>query len=221
MPSSLLDLEAVTVHRDRARILDGASLSVEAGTIHVLAGPNGGGKTTLLRAVLGQVPFEGTIRCHWRKDGRVGYVPQGLEFDRDMPLTVTDFLALGRQRRPACLGAEKAARPRFESALARVGMEARASRRLGALSGGELQRVLVAQAIDPIPELLLLDEATAGVDEEGLRALEEILLRLRKDEGVTTLLVSHDRDHVRRVADRVTWLNGSVRKTGTPAEVLS
>ena len=220
MAPPLLEIESLSVRRGQALVVDRAALTVDPQTIHVLAGPNGAGKTTVLRAILGQVPFEGSIRFHWRQGGRIGYVPQALDFDRELPMTVGDFLTLGRQRRPACLGTAVEPRGRIESSLRRVGMQERVSRRLGVLSGGELQRVLLAQALDPVPELLLLDEAAAGVDEEGLQALEETLRRLTREEGVTTLLVSHDFDHVRRVADRVTWINRTVKRTGTPREVL-
>jgi zinc transport system ATP-binding protein len=220
MAPPLLEIDSLTVRRGHALLVERAGFTVEAQAIHVLAGPNGAGKTTILRAILGQVPFEGSIRFHWRKGGRIGYVPQALDFDREMPMTVGDFLTLGRQRRPACLGTGEAVQGRIERSLRRVGMEDRSRRRLGVLSGGELQRVLLAQALDPVPELLLLDEAAAGVDEDGLQALEEALRRLKTEEGVTTLLVSHDFEHVRRVADQVTWVNRTVRKTGTPGEVL-
>jgi zinc transport system ATP-binding protein len=220
MAPPLLEVDSLTVRIGAAVLVERAGFAVEPQSIHVLAGPNGAGKTTVLRALLGQVPFEGSIRLHWRKGGRIGYVPQTLDLDRELPMTVGDFLTLGRQRRPACLGTGEAARGRIEGSLRRVGMEDRFSRRLGLLSGGELQRVLLAQALDPVPELLLLDEAAAGVDEEGLRALEAALRRLKTEEGVTTILVSHDFEHVRRVADRVTWINRTVRKTGTPEEVL-
>jgi len=206
MALPLLEIDSLTLRRGDAKLLERASLSVEGGTLHVLCGPNGAGKTTLLRAILGQVPFEGSIRCHWRRSGGIGYVPQWLDFDRELPMTARDFLALSRQRRPVCLGVGRGARDCGEEALRRVGMTDRADRRLGVLSGGELQRVLLARAIDPVPELLLLDEPVAAVDEEGHRALEEILLRLKKDHGVTALIVSHQLKRLQRIADRLSVL---------------
>lgn len=209
LPLPLLSLEAVTVRRDGRTLLDAVSFAVQPGTIHVIAGPNGGGKSTLLGVLLGAVPFEGRARAHWRRDGRIGLVPQKFGTDRTLPLTVGDFLALDRQRRPACLGIARATRTRIEEILARAGLEGFARRPLSALSGGELQRVLLANALDPTPELLLLDEPGSGLDETSARRLETSLLDLRA-KGVTVLMVSHDLLQARRIADRLTVVRRSV-----------
>ena len=214
----LVEIAGLGVRRDGVALLSGLDLEVAPGTIHLLMGPNGAGKSTLLRALLGELAFSGTIRCHWRGAGRIGYVPQRLEFDRDLPMTVADFLALSFQKRAVCLGVKCGAQ--VAAVLARVGLEALSGRRLGVLSGGELQRVLLARALEPAPELLLLDEATAGVDVEGLAAIERVLLELKASHAVTTLMVSHDLDHATRVADRVTWIAPGGVRTGSPAEVL-
>lgn len=211
----LVEIDGLTVRREGVTLVEAVSLRIPPGTIHVLVGPNGAGKTTVLRAVLGQIPFEGTVRCHWRREGRIGYVPQTLDFDRELPLTVTDFLSMMWQRRPVCLGNGAAVRKRIAEALDAVGLARLAGRRLGVLSGGELQRALLAQALVPVPELLLLDEPTAGIDEEGMRAVEETLLRLKKEQNVTTLLVSHDADQVRRIGDQVSHLNRTLRENGS------
>lgn len=213
--SALVQVERVAV----PPLLAPLDLEVQAGSVHLVMGPNGAGKSTLLRALLGQVEFTGQIRLNWRGSGRIGYVPQRLDFDRDLPMTVAEFLALRWQARPVCLGASAASRARAEQALARVGVAALADRRLGVLSGGELQRVLLARALAAEPELLLLDEATAGVDAAALEAVERALGEL-KAAGVTTLMVSHDLDHATRVADRATWLTAAGARTGAPADVL-
>jgi zinc transport system ATP-binding protein len=215
----LLEIEGLTLRRGGALILDGVSLALEPGSIHLVAGPNGAGKTSLLRAVLGQNEFEGTIRFHFRRDGHIGYVPQAIEFDRDLPLRVDEFLLLGLQSRPVCLGRGRLALGRVTEALERVGLGDRASRRLGMLSGGELQRVLFARALIPQPELLLLDEVGAGVDEDGLRRTEEILLGLKREGSATTLLVSHDLGRAGRIADRATLLNRKVIFTGRAVDL--
>jgi zinc transport system ATP-binding protein len=217
----LLALEGLGVRRGGDTLLADVSLVVAPGTIHALVGPNGAGKSTLLRCVLGLSEFEGRIRCHWRGDGRIGYVPQALAIDRTLPITVGEFLALARQRRPVCLGLARSTRARIAMLLEEVGLGGLERRALGALSGGERQRVLLANALDPSPELLLLDEPTSGLDEPATARFEERLLALRAAGRTTVLLVSHDLDQVRRVADRVTVLQRSVRATGTPAEALA
>ena len=214
----LLELDGVTVRRDGNTLVEGISLRVDPGTIHVLSGPNGGGKTTLLKSILGQVPFEGTIRCHWRRDGRIGYVPQTLELDRELPMTVSDFLSMMWQSRPVCLGSGAAVRSRVAEALEAVGLSALSRRQLGVLSGGELRRALLAQALDPIPELLLLDEPTAGIEEQGIKSVEETLVRLKKDRGVTAILVSHDLTQADRVADYISVLNRTLRSSRAVGE---
>jgi zinc transport system ATP-binding protein len=197
------------------------SLTVERGALHVLAGPNGAGKSTLLAAIAGQTEFAGRIVAHWRGDGRIGLVPQSFAVDRTLPVTVADFLALTRQRRPVCLGIAAATRTRVAALLARVGMSGAEGKPLSVLSGGELRRVLLAHALDPLPELLLLDEPASGLDEEAARRLERLLAGLCRDDGVTVLMVSHDLAQARRLADRVTVLARTVRADGPTAEVLA
>jgi zinc transport system ATP-binding protein len=220
MIAAVLEIEGVSVVRDARPLLTDVRLVVERGTTHVLLGPNGAGKTTLLGAILGQTPFSGSIRFHWRGSGRVGYVPQGFHVDRTLPLTVGEFLALPRQRWPVCLRIARHTRTRMEAVLARLGLDDYWSRPLGVLSGGELRRVLVANAMDPVPEFLLLDEPASGLDETAVQQLETTLASLRAT-GISVLMVSHDLGQVRRVADRVTLLDRTVRRTGTAAEVLT
>jgi zinc transport system ATP-binding protein len=220
-PPAVLEVEGVGVVRDGRTLLADVDLAVVRGSTHVLLGPNGAGKTTLLGAVLGQTPCSGSIRFHWRGAGRLGYVPQGFHVDRTLPLTVGEFLALPRQRRPVCFGVARATRAHMETVLARVGLSDCWSRPLGVLSGGELRRVLLANAIDPLPEFLLLDEPASGLDETAVRQLETTLAELKSEAGTSVLMVSHDLDQVRRVADTVTLIDQTVRRTGTPAEVLT
>jgi zinc transport system ATP-binding protein len=174
-------------------------------------GPNGGGKSSLLEALLGQAPFTGTARCHFRGSGRLGYVPQSFPTDPTLPVTVAELLALTRQRLPVCLGVTKATRAVVGRLLDRVGLGGIEDRRLGALSGGELRRVLLAQAMDPPPELLLLDEPGSGLDAASVARLEAIVRALRDEHGTTVLMVSHDLDQVRRLADAVTFIDVTVR----------
>src|SRR5262249_43749282 len=146
---------------------------------------------------------------HWRRDGRIGLVPQRFAIDPTLPLTAGEFLALSRQRWPLCLGITATMRACVERLLADAGLDAFASQPLGRLSGGEMQRLLLTNAIDPLPELLLLDEPATGLDESAVRRFEDRLLAARAS-GVTTLMVSHDPAQVRRVADRVVELDRAV-----------
>jgi zinc transport system ATP-binding protein len=202
------------------QILEDVTFSVQAGEIHCLVGPNGGGKTSLLRCLLGEMPHTGEISLTWQHSRVVGYVPQSIDLDRSLPVTVNDFFALIGQRRPAFLGLTRAQRRRTEEVLERVGLAGKSGRKLGDLSGGERQRVLLAQALMPAPALLLLDEPVAAIDEQGARLFEEILREVA-GQGTTILWIAHDLPQVRRLANRVTCLNRTVRFHGSPEEVLT
>jgi len=217
----VLAIDGLTVERDGRRSITDVSLTVARGTVHLLIGPNGAGKSTLFAAILGLVEFTGHIRLHWRGTGRIGYLPQSFVVDRTLPLTVGEFLALERRRRPVCFGIGRAQRQRTDALLERVGLPGFATRPLGKLSGGELQRVLLANAIDPAPELLLLDEPASGLDQAALEQFESVLGQLATTSATGVLMVSHDLAQVRRVADHVTVLNGTVQRSGLAAAVLA
>lgn len=206
--------EKVSLELGGTRILDEVSFRIEPGALHCVVGPNGGGKTSLIHALLGQMPHVGAIRL----DGParpLGYVPQTLDFDRNVPMTVRDVLALLTQRRPAFLGTSRRQRAAIETALRRAGVSEKASRPFGGLSGGERQRVLFAQALEPAPRLLILDEPTANIDEPGARMVEEVVQQLHA-EGVTILWINHDSEQVRRLATAVTGINRRVLFHGVP-----
>jgi len=218
---AILSLDGVTIRRGRDNILTNVSVEVARGSIHVVVGPNGAGKSTLLMATLGQTMFTGRVVARWARDGTIGYVPQSFVADRTLPVTVGDFLALTRQRLPICLGVTARARSRIVDLLARVGLPEFLDRQLSVLSGGELRRVLLAHALDPLPELLILDEPAAGLDASANRWLEEMLVTVRDRDGVTVLMVSHDLEQARRIADRVTLLDGAVIADGTASDALA
>jgi len=215
-PVALLEIDSLTVNRHREALLDDVTLRVHRGSIHVLMGPNGAGKSTLLAAVLGQIAFEGRIAMNWVGAGTIGYVPQSFAVDPTLPVTVADFLALTRQRRPVCLGVTRGVRTAIARLLDQVGLPGLGERPLAVLSGGELRRVLLAHALDPEPELLILDEPTAGLDEAAVRILDGILMAAKAGGRTTVLMVSHDVEQVRRVADRVTILDRRVAIEGSP-----
>lgn len=203
-----------------ASILEELDFSVTSGALHCLIGPNGGGKTSALRCLLGQMPHSGDIRIDWYGERRIGYVPQLLELERSLPLSVQDFLVLAFDRRPAF------ARPRadtatlVEEALARVGLEGKRRSLLGGLSGGERQRLLFAQALVPDPALLVLDEPMTGLDEGGGRLFERLILEANAA-GATVLWVNHDLRQVRRLAHSLTCIDRRVLAHGPVAEVLT
>ena len=217
----VVEIAGLTVTRDGRPALADVDLTVTAGSVHLVVGPNGAGKSTLLAALLGLVEFTGRIRFQWRAGGRIGYVPQAFAVDRTLPVTVGEFLALTRQWRPVSLGIGRALRARLDTLLERVGAGGLLERPLGALSGGELQKVLVANAIDPPPELLLLDEPASGLDEMAVRRLGDVVTALAHEGRTSVLMVSHDVGQVRRIADRVTLLETRVRRTGAPGVVLA
>ena len=201
------------------RILRDVNHVFEGGRIHCILGPNGGGKTSLLRCLLGQMPFRGTVRLEDGDDRPIGYVPQSLEFDRSLPLTVGDVMAVMTQRRPAFFGTSRKTRAAMDAALDRIGMLPMRDRRFGALSGGERQRVLFAQAFVPHPALLLLDEPTSNLDEAGDRRFEE-LVRDISASGTTVIWVNHNWAQARRVSDSVVGVSGTVIFAGPPDEAI-
>lgn len=217
----LIELDDVSLNLGRTAILDAVAFQVQPGSIHALVGPNGGGKSSLIKTLLGQMPHQGRLSLQWPGEpGVIGYVPQALEFDRGLPMTVDDFMAAMCQRRPAFLGLSKHYVGAIGQALERVGMQDKRKRRMGALSGGERQRVLLAQGLIPAPQLLVLDEPMSALDEAGIQVFEH-LLRDWRQAGITVLWIEHDLEAVGRLADRVTGLNRRVLFDGPPRQTLT
>ncbi len=216
--------EGVCVKRGSVSILEGVSATVPKGSCTAIIGPNGAGKTTLLMALLGEISYQGAIVLNnggVRKKPRIGYVPQRLSFDRGMPLTVAEFLAMGFQQRPLWFGINAALQRRSQEALVLVKAEHLLERKIGALSGGELQRVLLALALLQEPNLLVLDEPSAGVDFRGELIFCELLDNLRHSQGFTQLMVSHDLATVTHHATHVICLNRRVAAEGPPRLTLT
>lgn len=221
-----IELEHVAVEIDHTELVQDVNLHIHCGELTALIGSNGAGKTTLLRALLGEVPHRGVVR-HVRHDGsamrtvRTGYVPQQMVFDRSAPVTVLDFLSAATGKQPVWWRIPRARREAALTALRVTHCERLADRRLGALSGGELQRVLLALALTPNPDLLILDEPVSGVDRNGLDQFYQTVLELRQIHHLAILLVSHDFDVVRRYADRVVLLRRGVLAEGVPEAVFA
>jgi zinc transport system ATP-binding protein len=213
----------VSVTLGGVRILENVSASVPKGSATAIIGPNGAGKTTLLLSLLGQVEFRGAIRTgnshHAR--ARIGYVPQRLDFDRGMPLTVMDMMAMGMQRLPLWLGTRRGIRDRAMHLLEHVKADELADRKIGALSGGEFQRVLLALAIQQRPDVLIMDEPSSGVDIGGGNLLCELLDTLRQEQGFTQIMVTHDLSMVTAHADYVICLNRRILGQGPTSTTLT
>ena len=212
-----LQLEHVSFAYAAGRpVLRDVDLTVERGEFVAIAGPNGGGKTTLLRLVLGlEQPTAGRVRLFAR---RVAYLPQRAQAGIDAPLTVRELVAAGRAARARLLGPlARADRDAVREAIERVGLETHADRRLTALSGGQQQRAFIAKALAADPELLVLDEPTTGVDVEAQEALAALLERLHRELDVTILYVSHEFGAVERFVERIVLVRGEVVFDGAPA----
>jgi len=215
-----ISINNVSLRYENNIILEDISTVLEAGQCHVVMGPNGGGKTSLLRSLLGLTPFKGKINVHWSdKKGNIGYVPQKAAFEPSLPLTVLDFILLNQTRTPLFFNFNKKHKVKALQQLARVGMEDRALLRMGQLSGGEQQRVLFAQALLDDPDLLILDEPTNGMDENGVRYFESLIAELVKEKK-TILVVHHDISAVRRLKATVHIVNGKLLESGDAENVL-
>lgn len=214
---------SVTIGDDT--ILHDVNMHVHCGELVALIGPNGAGKSTFLKAVLGQRAYDGIIafsepgqRSH---KPRIGYVPQSPAFDSSEPMSVADLFACCMSKRPAFLGISREIRELSLDCLDRVHGQDLYNKRIGNLSGGELQRVLLALALEPIPNILILDEPLSGVDAEGVEVLMDMLDEIRKTYDLSILMTTHDFSSMAKYADQAVLIDGTVRAVGTPAEVLA
>lgn len=218
-------IERLNVNFGAISILKDVDLHVNCGELIAIVGPNGAGKTTLLRAMLGEIPYTGKIDFQVKgvpnRRPRIGYVPQKLNYDLDSPISVLDLIASAIGKDPVWLGIKSSLKKKIRESLESVSAGHLLNKRIGELSGGELQRVLLAMAMTPEPDLLLLDEPMSGVDAKGLALFYEIAGSLRKSKDVTIMLVTHDLVGVAPHADRMVLLNNSIIASGRPQEVLS
>jgi zinc transport system ATP-binding protein len=220
MQGPSIEFDRVGLALGNTTILEDVSFNIRAGTIHCIVGANGGGKTSLVRSLVGQMPHSGRIAVQWKEGRVIGYVPQTLDFDKSLPITVRDFMAMTCQRRPVFLGVSRSRRPMIEAALERMGLKGKLKSKLGSLSGGERQRVLFAQALIPEPALLVLDEPTTGLDLSGRELLERAVKEFAAAGG-TVVWINHDIVQVSELADALTYIDRTVLLNGVPREVLA
>lgn len=219
-------VDQVTVEMSGKVLVDQVSLHLHCGEILALIGPNGAGKSTLLRALAGEIPFRGLVGFLDANGGKVrqyqlGYVPQSPRFEKGSPVTVMDLFAATLTRRPLWLGTSSAFRTRVHGWLRTADCEDLLDQRLGDLSGGETQRVLLALALEPKPNLLLLDEPVSGVDHAGREKFYQVVDRLRQTMDLGIIMVSHDFEAIKNIADRVVLLDKKALCTGTVGHVFS
>jgi len=241
-----MDRISVTIGKDE--ILRDVHIHVHCGNLTAVIGRNGAGKSTLLKAILGEVPHEGEIvftdlrevpvlqkaredgmeqegetvqeeRVRSRRKMRIGYVPQSLHIDKNTPTSVYDLIAGYVTRVPVFLHSSRKVRERIEQQLAVFQAEELMDKAVCDLSGGELQRVLLALATLPTPDLLVLDEPAAGIDQKGMQMFYETLKRIKEEYDMAIILVSHDLDYVKQYADQVVLLDRTVLTQG-PAKMV-
>ncbi|WP_312692275.1 metal ABC transporter ATP-binding protein [Caproiciproducens sp.] len=216
----------LTVKKHDGVIIHDVSLDVHHGEILALIGRNGAGKTTLLKALLGRIPYTGSVVFHNSRgeviaNPRIGYVPQNLVFDRSTPVTVGDMLCANMSGFPVWLGHKKEKLAQARRLLSTVGANpALLGKRIGSLSGGEMQRVLLAFALDPKPDLLLLDEPVSAVDRKGIEVFYDLVTSMRAEHQMPIILVSHDLSHVEKYATRAVLLDRTVLVSGSVREVM-
>ncbi len=223
--SCCLRIQDLSVKIGNDMILDKVNLHAHCGEMIAIIGPNGAGKSTLLKTILGQQDYNGVISFsvpgQRNRNMVIGYVPQSPAFDPGDPVSVADLFACCMGKRPAFFGHSMAMRSKVLSCLERVHGEDLIDKRVGTLSGGELQRVLLALALEPLPNILILDEPLSGVDVEGIEMLMEMLDEIRHVYDLSIVMTTHDFGMVNKYADQVVLIDHGVVCQGTPADVLN
>ena len=223
--SCCLRVENLSVRIGSDSILKDVNLHVHCGEMVALIGPNGAGKSTFLKAILGQREYEGVIAFsepgQRSKKPRIGYVPQSPTFDPSDPVSVSDLFACCMSRRPAFLGLGKGMRETVLECLEPVHGADLIDKRVGTLSGGELQRILLALALEPLPNILILDEPLSGVVVEGMETLMDMLDEIRQTYDLSILMTTHDFSMLPRYADQAVLIDHGIKMQGSPEAVLA
>lgn len=221
-----IKMNDIGVRIGRETIIEHVNLHIHCGKLTVIIGRNGAGKSTLIKAVLGEIRHSGTVEFRDMRDRsiqdlRIGYVPQQLNIEKNTPTSVYDMFASYISNVPVFLKRSRKLAERIQSALSLFEAQELIDRQLCDLSGGELQRVLLSIACDPVPNLLLLDEPVSGIDRNGMELFYRNINMLKKNYDLAMILVSHDLDYVERYADSVILLDRTVLAEGPPAKVFA
>jgi zinc transport system ATP-binding protein len=205
----VLKVKNLKVRMDSQNIIENLSFQVKRGDVVTILGPNGAGKTVLFRTLLGLIPYEGEIE--WKSGIKIGYVPQRLPFIKDIPLSVNDFFKL-----------KKSSGKETKEILNSVGFrEDFQKKKIGDISSGQFQRILIAWALIKNPQVLLFDEPTTGIDISGEETIYNLLTKLKQERSLTILLVTHDLSVVYKFSTNVICLNKYLVCHGPPREVLT
>lgn len=222
------EISHLSVKSGRNVILNDVNLHLHCGELTAIVGRNGAGKTTLIKSLLGIIPFSGNVKFHSNHKTskphgkpRIGYVPQSLSTEKSSPVTVGDVIVASLSRWPVWLPKRTKDKKLISDVLASVNANDLAERKITELSGGELQRIMLSLAINPVPEILLLDEPVSGVDRSGTELFYNLVNELRKKYDTTVLLISHDLDLIAKHADRVVLIDRGIAAVGTVAEVYN
>jgi len=208
MEEPILKVKNLNVKLDGEEIIKDLSFEVKEGEVLTILGPNGAGKTVLLKTLLGILPYEGEI--DWRKEVKIGYVPQRLPFIKDMPMSVKEFFDL-----------ENVSENEMKEVLKSIGTgQEILKKKIGELSSGQFQRTLIGWALASNPQILLFDEPLAGVDVGGQESVYNLLEKLKKEKNLTILFVTHELSIVYKFSDRVLCLNKRMLCCGVPKEIL-
>ena len=220
-----IKMEDIGVYAGKTPIIEHVNVHIHCGKLTAVIGRNGAGKSTLIKAILGEVPHVGTIEFRDMKENKVkklkiGYVPQHLNIKKDAPVSVYDLFASCISNVPVFFMKKRALYDKILSRLALFEAENLMDKRLGDLSGGELQRVLLSIACTPVPNLLLLNEPVSGVDRKGMELFYRTIHNLKEKYDLSVILVSHDLTLVKEYADSVILMDKTVLKEGSPEEVM-
>lgn len=206
------------------KIIEDINMHIHCGVLQAIIGKNGAGKSTLIKAILGEVPHTGKITLKDHEDGnmqklKIGYVPQSINIDKNTPISVYDLIAGFDTRVPVFFKKSKKAVERIYKALDAFGAGEFMDEQVSSLSGGELQRVLLAMAVMDEPNLLILDEPVSGIDKNGMELFYRNIQSLKENYDLAVILVSHDLEYVARYADQVMLLDTRILEQGTVEEV--